>query len=72
MRYLTRTIWILSIISLLTDVASEMLYPVMPIYLTGWVWSNYGAAPAFLISSGISLGVFIYIRIPVVSDRPQA
>jgi len=40
--------------------------------LTGWVWSNYGAAPAFLISSGISLGVFIYIRISVVSDRPQA
>ena len=33
MKYLTRTIWILSIISLLTDVASEMLYPVMPIYL---------------------------------------
>ncbi|MBS1603347.1 MAG: MFS transporter [Bacteroidetes bacterium] len=33
MRYLTRTIRILSIISLLTDVASEMLYPVMPIYL---------------------------------------
>lgn len=33
MRYLTRTIWILSIVSLLTDVASEMLYPIMPIYL---------------------------------------
>lgn len=33
MKYLTRTIWILSLISLLTDVASEMLYPVMPIYL---------------------------------------
>src|SRR5215475_13549535 len=33
MRYLTRTVWILSIISLLTDVASEMLYPVLPIYL---------------------------------------
>ena len=33
MRYLSRTIWILSMISLLTDVASEMLYPVMPIYL---------------------------------------
>lgn len=33
MKYLTRTIWILSIISLLTDVASEMLYPIMPIYL---------------------------------------
>src|SRR5690349_15492779 len=33
MKYLTRTIWLLSFISLLTDVASEMLYPVMPIYL---------------------------------------
>ncbi|MBK8346930.1 MAG: MFS transporter [Saprospiraceae bacterium] len=33
MRYLTRTIWVLSIISLLTDTASEMLYPIMPIYL---------------------------------------
>lgn len=33
MKYITRTIWILSIISLLTDTASEMLYPIMPIYL---------------------------------------
>jgi MFS family permease len=33
MKYLTRTIWVLSFISLMTDVASEMLYPVMPIYL---------------------------------------
>src|SRR5689334_16564381 len=33
MRYLTRTVWVLSFISLFTDVASEMLYPVMPIYL---------------------------------------
>ncbi|MCF3107687.1 MFS transporter [Niabella sp. CC-SYL272] len=33
MKYLTHTIWILSFISLLTDVASEMLYPIMPIYL---------------------------------------
>jgi len=30
---ISRTVWVLSIISLLTDVASEMLYPVMPIYL---------------------------------------
>lgn len=30
---LTRTIWIVSLVSLFTDVASEMLYPVMPIYL---------------------------------------
>lgn len=33
MRYITRSIWILSVISLLTDTASEMLYPIMPIYL---------------------------------------
>jgi MFS family permease len=30
---LTRNIWILSLVSLCTDVASEMLYPIMPIYL---------------------------------------
>lgn len=33
MKYITRTVWVLSIISLLTDTASEMLYPIMPIYL---------------------------------------
>ena len=33
MKYITRTVWILSLISLFTDTASEMLYPVMPIYL---------------------------------------
>ncbi|GAO44709.1 putative major facilitator superfamily transporter [Flavihumibacter petaseus NBRC 106054] len=31
--YLTKTVWVLSVISLLTDIASEMLYPVMPLYL---------------------------------------
>ncbi|MBI1306029.1 MAG: MFS transporter [Bacteroidetes bacterium] len=30
---ITRTIWILSLVSLFTDTASEMLYPVMPLYL---------------------------------------
>ncbi len=29
----TRTVWVLSVVSLLTDTASEMLYPIMPIYL---------------------------------------
>ena len=33
MKYITRTIWILSLVSLFTDMASEMLYPIMPIYL---------------------------------------
>src|SRR5436190_7895941 len=30
---ITRTIWILSLVSLFTDIASEMLYPVMPLFL---------------------------------------
>jgi len=33
MKYLTRTIWVLSLVSLFMDIAGEMLYPVMPIYL---------------------------------------
>ncbi|MBE2230549.1 MAG: MFS transporter [Chitinophagaceae bacterium] len=33
MRFLTRTVWILSLVSLLADIASEMLYPVIPVYL---------------------------------------
>ncbi len=33
MKAITRTIWILSLISLFNDVASEMLIPVMPLYL---------------------------------------
>lgn len=33
MRIITRTIFILSIVSLLADIASEMLYPVIPVYL---------------------------------------
>ncbi|SMO32730.1 MFS transporter [Solitalea koreensis] len=33
MKYITRTVRILSVVSLLTDTASEMLYPIMPIYL---------------------------------------
>ena len=31
--YLTRAVWLLSLISLFTDLASKMLYPVMPLYL---------------------------------------
>ncbi len=33
MKHITRTIWILALVSLFTDAASEMLYPVMPVYL---------------------------------------
>ncbi len=30
---ITKTVWLLSLVSLFTDMASEMLYPVMPLYL---------------------------------------
>lgn len=33
MKRITRVVWILSVVSLLTDTASEILYPIMPIYL---------------------------------------
>ncbi|NOU39540.1 MAG: MFS transporter [Ferruginibacter sp.] len=33
MKIITRTVWLLSFVSLFTDMASEMLYPIMPIYL---------------------------------------
>jgi len=33
LKYITKSVWILSVVSLLTDTASEMLYPIMPIYL---------------------------------------
>lgn len=32
-RIITKTIWILSLVSLFTDMASEMLYPIMPVFL---------------------------------------
>jgi len=30
---ITQNVWVLSLVSLFTDVASEMLYPIMPVYL---------------------------------------
>jgi len=34
MKIITRAVLLLSVVSLFTDVASEMLYPIMPMYLT--------------------------------------
>ncbi len=33
LKIITKTIWILSLVSLFTDMASEMLYPIMPLFL---------------------------------------
>jgi hypothetical protein len=32
-KIINRTVWILSFVSLFADVASEMLYPMVPVYL---------------------------------------
>jgi MFS family permease len=61
MKVITRTVLILSLVSLFTDVASEMLYPVIPIYLKSIGYSVLligileGVAEA---TAGISKGYF--------------
>lgn len=61
MKYITRTVWILSLVSLFTDTASEMLYPIMPLYLKSIGFSVFliglleGIAEA---TAGLSKGYF--------------
>lgn len=58
---LTRNIWILSLVSMFADIASEMLYPIMPVYLRNIGFSVLligileGVAQAI---SGLSKGYF--------------
>ena len=61
MKIITRTIRILSLVSLFTDVASEMLYPVMPVYLKsiGFSIVFIGVLEGFAeATAGISKGYF--------------
>jgi MFS family permease len=61
MKAITRTVWILSLVSLFTDMASEMLYPIMPLYLKSIGFSIFligileGVAEA---TAGLSKGYF--------------
>ncbi len=61
MKTITRTVWILSLVSLCTDISSEMLYPVIPVYLKSLNYSVLligileGCAEAI---AGISKGYF--------------
>ena len=61
MRIITRTVLILSIVSLFADVASEMLYPIIPVYLKeigfSIVW--IGILEGFVnFTAGVSKGYF--------------
>lgn len=61
MKYITKTIWVLSLVSLLTDTASEMLYPIMPIYLKeiGFSIVLIGILEGFAeATAGLSKGYF--------------
>ncbi|HOY06157.1 MAG TPA: MFS transporter [Saprospiraceae bacterium] len=58
---ITRNVWILSLVSLFTDVASEMLYPVMPVYLKsiGFSIVFIGVLEGFAeATAGLSKGYF--------------
>lgn len=61
MRIITRTVFILSLVSLLADIASELLYPVIPVYLREigfsifWIGVLEGVAS---FTAGISKGYF--------------
>lgn len=61
MKVLSRNVWILSLVSLFTDVASEMLYPVMPVYLKsiGFSMLLIGVLEGFAeATAGLSKGYF--------------
>ncbi len=61
MKYLTKSVWILAVVSLFQDICSEMLYPVMPIYLSsiGFSIALIGILEGFAESTiGISKGYF--------------
>jgi len=61
MKIITRTVWVLSMVSLFADVASEMLYPIIPVYLQQigfsvlWIGILEGLAN---FTAGISKGYF--------------
>ena len=61
MRIITRTVVILSIVSLFADIASEMLYPIIPVYLKQigfsvfWIGVLEGVVN---FTAGISKGYF--------------
>ncbi|MEZ4856460.1 MAG: MFS transporter [Gelidibacter sp.] len=61
MKHISKTVWILSLISLLTDAASEMLYPILPIYLKsiGFTIVLIGVLEGFAeATAGLSKGYF--------------
>jgi MFS family permease len=60
-KYISRNVWILSLVSFFTDIASEMLYPIMPLYLKsiGFTVVSIGVLEGFAEGiTAISKGYF--------------
>ncbi|HKK14094.1 MAG TPA: MFS transporter [Gammaproteobacteria bacterium] len=71
LRALPRTVWILGLISLLNDSASELVYPLVPLYLTAVL----GAGPRALgVIEGIAeaVGSLFKLVSGVLSDRTRS
>ncbi|ELR70551.1 hypothetical protein C900_03532 [Fulvivirga imtechensis AK7] len=61
MKVISRTVWVLSLVSFFTDISSEMLYPVMPLYLKsiGFSVVLIGVLEGFAeATAGLSKGYF--------------
>ena len=61
MKVISRTVWVLSLVSFFTDISSEMLYPVMPLYLKsiGFSVILIGVLEGFAeATAGLSKGYF--------------
>jgi MFS family permease len=72
-KIITRTIWLLSLVSLFTDIASEMLYPVMPMYLTsiGFSVVLIGLLEGFAeATAGLSKGYFGHLSDNLGKRKP--
>jgi hypothetical protein len=82
LKHITRTVLILSFVSLFTDIASEMLYPIMPHYLktigfsasslAGKIWYKWGAAATFITTACMTVSVVFYFLVSVPQSLKKA
>lgn len=57
---ITRNVLILGLVSFLTDVSSEMIYPLLPTFLT----TGLGAGPAFLgLIEGVAESAAAFLKL---------
>ncbi len=70
-RTLSRTVWILSLISLFTDTATaigtyagfQSLCALFASAFAGWLWFAFGPAVTFVVTGTVAVVVMVYIGI---------